>query len=406
MPPPPVREKPAVCLLIASFHPRVGGGETHARLLARELNALGTPAFVLTRRHERGLAAEDTVDGARVLRVGPPGLPRFGKYAMLLPAVSALFRRRRDYEIIYVCGLRVLGMAGILAGCLLRKRVVLRAEACGELSGAFVFQNAGQAKKGLNPLVRAAVRLRNRAYRRADAYLAISRVIREEFTACGVPPEKIATITNGIDFARFAPPDRETRDRLRAEWGFAEGFVFAYSGKLNRGKGLELLLRVWSRLAPEHPAARLLLIGGGGSQFLSCEEELRAFVARHGLERSVRFTGYTDRVAEHLGTADAFVFPSESEALGLALIEAMACGLPCLASATGGILDIVRDGFNGRLLPAGDEAAWFGALTGLLRDPAQARTWAEAGRASVRERFAIRAVAVQHQQLFASLAPA
>lgn len=319
---------------------------------------------------------------------------------MLLPAVLRLIRERRRYDIIYVCGLRVLGLAGILAGCLLRKRVVLRAEACGELSGAFVFQHTEQAAKGLHPALRGLMRIRNAWYRRADAFLAISRVIRDEFAACGVPADRIATITNGIDFSRFAPPDHTARDKMRDALGLRDACVFAYAGKLNRGKGLEMLLRVWATLAPELPSARLLLIGGGGTQFLSCERALRAFVAAHGLEGSVRFTGYTDRVADHLGAADAFVFPSESEALGLALIEAMACGLPAFAAATGGILDIVEDGINGRLLPVGDEHAWRTAMIEFARNPDAARPWAEAGRTSVRAKFAIEIVARQHQDLF------
>jgi len=397
------KSQPAVCLLIGTFHPRVGGGETHARLLSRELKALGTPIFVLTRKHEPGLPSRDEVDGVELRRVGPSGFPRFGKYLMIPAALRALIQARNEFDIIYVCGLRVLGIAGILAGLLLHKRVVLRAEACGEWSGGFFFTGAGNTERKLNPFLRIALALRNRLYRRADQFLAISRVIHNEFSTGGLPDTQITTITNGIDFQSFQPVSPERRAQLRADFGLNNSFVFAYSGKLNRGKGLEMLLRAWRNVAASHPSAHLLLIGAGGTQFLSCEHELRSFVEENALQTSVTFTGYTNRVAEYLCASDAFVFPSESEALGLALIEAMACGLPSLASATGGILDIVTDQENGRLLPVGDENAWQTAMSELMQTPEQATQWAAAGAASVKKRFAIREIAIQHQQLFRSL---
>ena len=94
---------------------------------------------------------------------------------------------------------------------------------------------------------------------------------------------------------------------------------------------------------------------------------------------------------------------SENEALGLALIEAMACGLPSLASATGGILDIIEDGKNGRLLPVGDEAAWARAMVELLESPADRRAWAAAGIQTAQEKFSMKSAATAHEQLFRSL---
>lgn len=395
---------PAIALLISSFHPRVGGGETHARLLGRELTRLGARVTIFTRRHERALPALDEVDGVPVIRVGPAGAPRLGKYLMLLPVLIQLIRHRRDYDVIYVCGLRVLGLAGVAAARLLGKRCVLRAEACGEWSGDFIFSSphGNRAVPG-EPLIRALLRLRNRFFRKADRFLAISRVIRDEYAEGGVPPRQIDLITNGIEVDDFTPATASDQTRLRSELGLPGGYLFAYSGKLNRGKGLEMLLRAWEKVVAARPHARLILIGAGGQQFLSCETDLREFVRSRQLEDSVVFTGYTQRVADYLRACDAFVFPSESEALGLALLEAMACGLPSLASATGGILDILTDQQNGRLLPVGEDTAWQNAMIELMDRPEAARQWAAAGRRTVLETFSIRQVARQHLDLFRSL---
>lgn len=397
--------RPSVWFLISSYHPTVGGGETHARLLARELAARGWPITILTRRRERTWPARESMDGTTIRRVGCSGAPRLGKYLMLLPALACLLRHRREIDVLYVCGLRVLGLTGMAFALLTRRPVVLRSEACGELSGDFIFSSPHRAAVRAPRLVRALIACRNRLYRRADRFLAISRVIRDEFLACGVPASRIAQIPNGIETDAFPAADATTRARLRAELGLpAESFLFAYSGKLNRGKGLEMLIRAWSRVHAARREAHLVLIGAGGQQFLSCEDALRREAEQCNLIDAITFTGYVTRVADYLRACDAFVFPSENEAFGLALLEALSCGLPALASATGGILDIVEDGVNGRLLPVGDATAWADAMLELMGTTDARRKWGEAGRRTVLDRFSIKSVAASHETLFQALA--
>lgn len=397
---------PKIWFLISSYHPTVGGGETHARLLARVLAQRGWPITVLTRRRDRTWPAVENLDGTTIRRVAPAGVPRLGKYLMLLPALLDMLRHRRDIDILYVCGLRVLGLAGMLFARLTGCPVILRSEACGEWSGDFIFNSPHPARVRGRGFIRLLIALRNRLYRKADNFLSISCVIRDEFTAGGVPPERIVHIPNGIDLAAFPPADTETRMRLRAELGLPpRAFLFAYSGKLNRGKGLDTLVRAWARVRAVHKDVHLVLIGAGGQQFLSCETTLRSEAESRGLTASITFTGYVTRIADYLRACDAFVFPSESEALGLALIEGMACGLPALASATGGILDIIEDGRNGRLLPVGDEVAWAQAMIALLAQTEQRLAWAEAGRKTTLERFSIENTATGHEKMFYALAP-
>lgn len=397
--------KPKIWFLISSYYPTVGGGETHARLLARELAQRGWPITVLTRRRDRSWPAVEQLDGTTVRRVAPAGAPRLGKYLMLLPALWTLLRHRREIDVLYVCGLRVLGLAGMLFARLTGRAVILRAEACGEFSGDFIFNSPHQARVHGKRLIRMLLRWRNRLYRKADNFLSISRVIHDEFTAGGIPADRIVHIPNGIDLAAFPPADAETKRRLRDQLGLPlRAFLFAYSGKLNRGKGLETLVRAWSRVRAVHTDAHLVLVGAGGQQFLSCEASLREEAAQRGLTSSITFTGYVTNVADYLRASDAFVFPSESEALGLALIEGMACGLPALGSATGGILDIIQDGQNGRLLPVGDESAWADAMLDLMARSEQRQAWAEAGRKTTRERFSIESAAAAHEKMFLACA--
>lgn len=397
---------PRIQLVITTFYPFVGGGETHALLIATRLRSLGSEVEVLTRRTARDLPPTDIINGIRVFRVGPIRFPRWGKYLMLVPVLWKLFRRRQHGDLIFVSGLRILGIAGVLAGRLLDKPVVLRAASCGELSGAYIWNSPHGEISERSPARLIASRLinvRNRLLLKADAFLAISTAIAEECAAAGVPGHKIALINNGTDTSLFSPLSPPEKKEMREKLGLPEGFAFCYSGKLNKGKGLPMLLKAMHQLLATHPKTLLVLIGSGDQQFLSCEEELRHYVNQNGLSNRVVFTGYVRKVEVYLAACDAFVFPSENESLSNAVIEACACGLPCLASRIGGIPDTVEDGFNGRLLPPGDENAWAAAMADLIDKPEKAAIWGAQARQRAEDRNSIGAVARRHLELFQNI---
>lgn len=179
-------------------------------------------------------------------------------------------------------------------------------------------------------------------------------------------------------------------------FGLPDGWLVAYTGKLNQGKGLDFLLEVWKDFAQRHPEAHLVLVGSGSGNFLSQEDALRAYVDQHALHSQVTFTGYVQNVQAYLQASDLFAFPSENESLSNALIEALACGLPCLASNIGGIPDTVRDQLNGRLLPPRAHDAWATALEAAWNDPDQVAQWARQGRDRIMERNSMEAVARRH----------
>lgn len=392
---------PRVCLLTGSYFPVMGGGEAHARLLCGEWHRLGVPVFVMTSHKVPASPALEWVDGVAVHRVPPAGYPRLGKYLMLASSFWRLIRMRQDYDVIYVCGIRTLGLIAVLAARLLGKGCVLRAESRGELSGWFIWGKPNGSKSALlKALFIGPVFLRNRILKKADIFLSIAPVIREEYETCGVPAEKIVEIPNGIDVARFSPVSPEGKALLRGKLNLPGGRLFVYTGKLNRGKGLEFLLRVWKDWVPGHPDCKLLLVGSGALQFLSCEKELRDFVERNGMQQSVIFAGSVNNVSEYLQASDFFVFASESEALPLALLESLATGLPALASDIGGCRAIMTDGCEGRLIPSNDLAAWIAGLQTLVSEPALVAEWGRAGRERVVTTFGIGRVAGEHVRLF------
>jgi glycosyltransferase involved in cell wall biosynthesis len=397
-------EKPRVCILIGAFFPVVGGGETHALLLSRELVRMGGQVTVVTRRTSSSLKKMEMIEGVPVHRVNAPASPRFGKYAMLFPALFRLIALRNEYDVIYVCALRVLGVVGIVAALLLGKKCVLRSESCGELSGDFIWQSFhSESAPKQNILIRAVLAMRNRFYRRADAFLSISSLIEKEFKACGVPADKLCSISCGLDTERFSPVNPEQKKVRRATLSLPDAFVFAYSGKLNLGKGLDVLLRAWKRIAQEKGNIHLVLIGGGAEHFMSCERELRDFVDHWGLGERVTFTGYVANVEHYLQAIDAFVFPSLKESFGLAPLEAMACGVPVISTRVGELPHVIEDGKSGLLVDAGNEDELYRAMVQIADDPAASTRMAKVGRETVVARLGIRQVAEQHEGLFSKL---
>jgi glycosyltransferase involved in cell wall biosynthesis len=398
---------PRILFLTESFHPVLGGGETHVRALGGALAAAGFPATVVTRRNDPSWPEEEEVDGIRVLRVPPTGPGRRGKYAMVVPALRALARERATYDLLVVRGTRVLGLPGLLAGRWLGKPVVLQAEINGELSGEVYYWGTSLARRPLRDLVLAATRVRNLLLRDAEAFVAMSRLIRDEFVTAGVSPDRVRLLPHGVDTERFRPASAEERHALRSALGWPQdALVITYTGRLLRGKGLTTLLAAFREVARAEPRARLCLVGSGQGQALSVEEDLHAESGAEGLSGRVVFTGRVANVEDHLRASDVFVFPSEFEALGLSLIEAAACGLPAIGSRTGGIVDVIEDQRSGLLVPPGDAALLGAALTRLLEDELLRLEMGARGREIVCARFDAAQSAASYAGLFQELAHA
>jgi glycosyltransferase involved in cell wall biosynthesis len=391
-----------VLFLTESFHPTLGGGETHVRRLGAQLAACGDAATVVTRKADPAWPAEELLDGIRVRRVGPPGPGASGKNRMLPAAFREALREAPRHDVLVVRGTRVLGLPGLLAARACLAAVVLQPEINGELSGEAFTWGKRWASGAAGRLVHAAVALRNRLMRDADAFVAMSRTIRDELLAAGVPAERVRLLPHGVDTARFRPASPMERAALRARLALPGGPVAVYVGRLLRGKGLETLVDALA--APGAPRElQVVLVGSGEGQALDATAVLLRRVAERGLEQRVRFAGPSERVEDYLRAGDLFVFPSQFEALGIALVEAAACGLPAVASRTGGIVDVVEEGRSGLLVPPGDAAALAAALDALAGDAGRRSAMGDAARAVALARFDERDALESYRALFREL---
>lgn len=239
---------------------------------------------------------------------------------------------------------------------------------------------------------RAALRRRLRialVNRWAGANLAVSEAVRRAWVARGLDPDRVTVVPNGIDPAPFerAASDAELRRRVRAALGVPEGapLVLAVS-VLRPGKGMEVLVEAARAVLEAAPHVRFAVAGDG-----PLRPRLEAVCAAAGLGDAVRWLGFRRDVPALLAACDLVVQPSLDDALPTALLEAMAAGRPAVASAAGGIPEIVEPGITGVLVPPGDAAALAGALVRLVARPEERAELGGRARRRARERFSTEA---------------
>lgn len=393
---------PRICVLTDSFYPIIGGGENLIEQLSRALINRGLDLFVLTQRRLSESPKRETVGNVSVHRIGMSGFNRFGKYVMLPAALFKLLFLKRYYDIIFISGIRTLGVVGVLAAKMLRKKCVLRAASCSEMSGDYALKPPHLLRfRLMNKFIKFILLCRNRIYRTADGFISISNAIREEYEICSVNHERVVSIFNGVDLEKFCPINPEKKPALRRRLHIPDKKIVIYTGKLNQGKGLQMLLRAWRRVLQNCSIAdlHLMLVGSGVNQYLSCEAELRDYVDKNRLKDFVTFTGNVRNVQEYLQASDFFTLPSESEAMPNALIEAMATGLPVIVTAAGGIKDIVETGQNGIMIEINDEDALVESILTLTHEPDKAKRLGKAGLKTVIKRFSLE-MAVDHYEAF------
>jgi glycosyltransferase involved in cell wall biosynthesis len=380
----------------------LGGGEAHLRQLAAALVAAGDSATVITRRGEAAWPARDEIDGIRVLRVAPAGPSRTGKYLMLPFAVRAALRELQRHDLLVVRATRVLGLPGLVAARLAGRPVVLQPEINGELDGSAFTWGKPWAERAAGRLVRRVATARNLWLRDADAFVAMSRRIRDEIVGAGVGPERVAWIAHAVDTGRFRPAGADERVALRRALGLPAGVIATYTGRLLHGKGLDVLLEAFARVAAARPELQLVLVGAGEGH-LSAEESLRRRASVAPLAGRVRFAGRAERVEDWLRASDLFVFPSLFEGLGISLVEAASCGLPSIGSRTGGIPDVIEDGVSGLLVPPGDPGALAATLASLAADGERRAAMGREARRIGLERFERGDAVARYRALFAEV---
>lgn len=224
------------------------------------------------------------------------------------------------------------------------------------------------------------------AYRLADAVVANSAAAAAQLAREGVPDSKVRVIPNGVDTARFgaARPARPLRRIVMV-------------ANLRPEKGHDILIDAAPRILAAHPDAEFVLAGEGPRR-----SALQSQARASGVDQRVRFLGECRDVPGILAGGDLFVLPSRTEAMPNAVIEAMAAGLPVVASAVGGIPELITADHTGLLVAPNDPAALAAAVNRLMDDPDRAAALGRSARAFITREFGFGRMVARVEELYLS----
>jgi glycosyltransferase involved in cell wall biosynthesis len=232
--------------------------------------------------------------------------------------------------------------------------------------------------------------------RSAGRVIAVSRAVAESLRRNGViESSKITVVHNGIDVDRF---DRSVAGAgpRRSDVPMLVGTV----GHLAPIKGQDLFVRAASLISARRTGVRFVVIGEDKSPEVGYRRSLESLIAELGVGGIVTMDGWRDDMPAVLSSLTLFVSAARSEPFGLAIVEAMASGLPIVAAASEGAMEIIEDGYSGKLVPAGDPDALAQAISNLLDDPLECSRLGHNARLAARERYSLTRMASDTEQVY------
>jgi glycosyltransferase involved in cell wall biosynthesis len=333
-----------IALFTETFLPKVDGIVTRLKHTVANLQSQAHQVQVFC--PDYGLAE---YQGAKIYGVSAFPLPLYPELKMALPRPSiGVELRRFNPDIVHVVNPAVVGLSGVYYAK--RHGIPLMASYHTHLPEYLKHYGLGALEPVMWELIK-------NIHNQAQINLCTSTAMVEALAQRGI--ERVDLWQRGVDTATFRPDlaSRAMRDRLSQ--GQPDAPLLIYVGRLSAEKEVEQIKPVLESI----PGARLALVGNGPN---------REALEQHFADTSTHFVGYLH--GEELGaayaSADAFIFPSRTETLGLVLLEAMAAGCPVVAAQSGGIPDIVTNGVNGFMFDPNDKTGAIGATQKLLANPA------------------------------------
>jgi glycosyltransferase involved in cell wall biosynthesis len=423
---------PRIYIVIATFLPFVGGAEKQAFAQGRSMHERGYETTVVTFRHNRTWSRRELIEGVPVIRVagtilgGREKLPRLlQKLAYLLAMLVmgwTLWRHRQRYDILHVHQFSLLALPAALVCRLAGKRMlvaVLSADSGSPtsshdktslLAGPLdvtapwlqvderLQANNGRVKVGSDlemlarvgkPVVRF---LSSLLHSNHATVVILSSRMKSSLAEHGFNLPDVQLIPNGVDITRFNPAHGANAIDGREQ-------VTVCVSKLRYEKGIDVLLQAWCLVHQQAPQARLIIVGDGGLRF-----QLECLAKALGIADSVEFTGLQSDIPAQLHRGSLAVLPSRWEGMPNALLEAMACGLPGVATRVSGSEDIIQHGVNGLLVESEDYRDMARALLTLLHDPLLAQKYGQAARKTVERHYSLEQVMDRYVELYQRIA--
>ncbi len=381
---------PRVLMVVGAYAPEIRGGALQIRQLIR---ALGDRARCTVLAMSAVPPPSSAVDGVPVRHVYVDVRSRRSITVATMRLATAFVALAPHVDIVQLNGYSRKSMVLMTLAAALGKPRVIKLTSVG--------QDDPPAIRAQGPLMLA-------SYMRAEAFVGVNPRQRDLCLAAGVPADRFTLIPNGVDVARFRPAAPGEREQLRIALGLPKDQrLTLFVGFFSREKQPHVLFEAWRRL-PRERSGVLVLVGATGGTNYEIDPrlayEIREAARGAGVADRLVFVEQSDRIEEYYRAVDAFVMPSTREGMPNALLEAMASGLPCIASRLPGVVDwFVEDGASGLLVEPGDIEGFAGALVRVLGDVGLAASLGRAARRTMQERFDFAKAADAYAGVYARL---
>jgi len=347
--------------------------------ISAEQLRLGDRVFVIC----RGNGRSEIVNGIRVDRVQHP-------FSVLVPLKIRQLNRRRHIDVVHMHATNGYGYALIRRIACMKPLVV---HVHGTTAGSMSLRDPTlRYGAGARDFVRECLsKTRERiVWRRADRAVSVSQSIADELHQhYGISRKALSVVHNGVDLGLFTPA---RRSRAKEQLGLARNNVVLFVGRLTPVKGVHYLLQAAPSVVEAFENVVFLIAGGPlhrDKRSVAYLQWLQRLSSIQSLNKHVRFLGPVSHTRLPLlySSADIFVMPSIYEGFPKALLEAMACEAPVVATKTGGIPEVLAENVNGLLVKSGNPKELSDSIVKLLSDPAAARQFGVNGRECVRRKF-------------------
>ncbi len=409
---------PRIYIAISTFLPLVGGAEKQALAQGRSLRERGYETTIITLCYDRGWPRHEVIEGVPIIRVagtllgGREKLARPLQKLLYLMALLVmgwtLLQHRRRYDILHLYQLGSLVLPTALVCRLTNKPMIIAIRNTGpQRTGRLRDKPSlrpldattpelqadrqpwiGGDLEGLEHMGKLVVRFTCFLLHPAHTVVVVlSSRMKDYLAAYSFNFPDVQLIPNGVDITRFhLTADASAKERAQ---------VAICVSKLRYQKGIDVLLQAWRLVHEQFPQAQLILVGDGPLQ-----TQLERMAQALGIAGSVEFTGLQSDIPAQFHRGGLAVLPSLWEGMPNAVLEAMACGLPCVATRVSGSEDIIQHGVNGLLVGPGDYQGMAQALLTLLRDPALAKKYGQAGRATIEKRYSFENIMDSYIELY------
>jgi starch synthase len=383
-----------VLMVTGAYHPEISSGGLQSQLMARAMRGRAD-VRVLTTAIDFTTPRYSTVEGVDVTRMHLRADSIPSKALAAMTTLPELARLVRWCDVVHIHGVSTKNILVTAMAKLIGRPIVLSLHTMGadepepiRRHGALIYQS----------------------FHAATRYLAVSRGLLDASRAAGIPSDRIELVPNGIDIEQFSPASAAEKRALRRDAGQdVAGPVILFVGYFSHDKQPRVLFDAWLRLLDEHGIdATAWFVGATKSDYFEVDPRIADGMVRdaaaRGRSSGLIFTGPVHEVERYFRLADVFVLPSRREGLPVALMEAMSCGLPCVASRLPGATDtLIDDGVSGLLVPPEDVGAFARAIATMLQEPARAEAMGRAARQFVLDRFASPIIAERWLAVYANV---